>query len=94
MQIVEVLGALAVLAAYVADLRGSVSTDDLSYASLNLVGAGVLSVVAVLTGQWGFLLLQGAWALLALHSVVRIVRGSRSGAPRGRANGRRSGGGA
>lgn len=42
------------LAACVADLRGWVSPDDLSYASLHLVGAGVLSMIAVLTGQWGF----------------------------------------
>lgn len=82
-QIVEVFGALAVLAAYIADLRGWVNPDDLSYASLNLVGAGTLSVIAVLTGQWGFLLLQSVWALLALYSIVKYVRGAHPGAPRG-----------
>ena len=39
---------------------------------LNLVGASVLAVEAYVEQQWGFLLLEAAWAVIAAASLVRL----------------------
>ena len=70
-QIVSVLGSLLVLVAYVASQFGYLSAKGLAYAFANIVGSGILAVVAALEAQWGFLVLEGAWALVSLVAVVR-----------------------
>ena len=70
-QLVSVLGSLLVLVAYVASQFGYLSAKGLAYASANIVGSGILAVVAALEAQWGFLLLEGAWASVSLVAVVR-----------------------
>jgi hypothetical protein len=70
-QLVSVLGSLLVLVAYVANQFGYLSAKGLAYAFANIVGSGILAVIAALEAQWGFLLLEGAWALVSLVAVVR-----------------------
>src|SRR5829696_7780962 len=70
-QLVSVLGSLLVLVAYVASQFGWLSLKGLSFAFANIVGSGILAVVAALEEQWGFLLLESAWALVSLVAVVR-----------------------
>ena len=70
-QLVSVLGSLLVLVAYVASQFGWLSAKGSAYAFANIVGSGLLAVVAALEAQWGFLLLEGAWASVSLVAVVR-----------------------
>jgi hypothetical protein len=70
-QLVSVLGSLLVLGAYVASQFGYLSAKGLAYAFANIVGSGMLAVVAILEAQWGFLLLEGAWASVSLVAVMR-----------------------
>jgi len=70
-QLVSVVGSLLVLVAYVASQFGWLSAKGLAYAFANIVGSGILAVVAALEAQWGFLLLEGAWASVSLVAVVR-----------------------
>jgi hypothetical protein len=74
-QIVQVAGSLLILTAFIAAQRGRLSTESRSYLILNLAGASVLAVLAAYERQYGFLLLESSWALVAAHSLIASARG-------------------
>ena len=74
LQVISVLGALAILIAYVANQFGWIKPSQLSYTVANFAGAGILTVVAILDRQIGFVLLQGGWTLVSLWGIVKILR--------------------
>lgn len=76
MQIVSVLGALAILVAYAANQFRLINPSNLSYSVMNFVGSAVLTVIAVIEVQWGFILLEGVWAIVSLWGIVIALRGS------------------
>jgi hypothetical protein len=69
LQLVQIIGSLLVLAAFVGAQRGALSTTSRPYLLLNLVGSAVLATLAALGHQWGFLLLEGSWAVVSAHSL-------------------------
>jgi hypothetical protein len=77
LQAISILGAVAVLAAFAANQFGWIKPSQLSYALANFVGSGILTAVAVVDQQIGFVLLQGAWALVSLAGIVTVLRGAR-----------------
>ena len=81
-QVISVLGALAVLAAYAANQFRWIGPSNLSYTLLNIIGAGVLSAIAVVEQQWGFLLLEGVWTLVSLFALIKLLRNNRASEPR------------
>jgi drug/metabolite transporter (DMT)-like permease len=70
-QAVSLVGAALVLSGYVALQRGWLAGDDRLFNLLNFVGAGLLTWVAVVDQRIGFIILEGAWALLSLPGAVR-----------------------
>ena len=78
LQAISVLGALAILLAYAANQFRLLGPSNFSYALLNFVGSLVLAVIAVIEVQWGFILLEGVWALVSLWGIITILRGSGS----------------
>lgn len=77
-QLVQVAGSLLILAAFVLSQLGRVRATSYSYLVLNEVGSAVLAVCALRDQQWGFLLLEGVWALVTAASQARRVNRSRS----------------
>ncbi len=75
LQAISVVGALAILVAYAANQLGRVELDNLPNQLGNHIGSSILTVVAVVEVQLGFILLEGVWALVSLRSVVKILRG-------------------
>ncbi|MEJ7813245.1 MAG: hypothetical protein WKG32_22735 [Gemmatimonadaceae bacterium] len=70
-QLIALVGAAMVLAAYVALQQGRLAQNDRSFNLLNFAGSALLTWIAVLDRRWGFILLEGAWALLSLWGLAR-----------------------
>ncbi len=73
-QFIQIIGSLMVLAGFALLQRGVVTQKSLSYLSVNLGGSGVLAVEAIIEQQWGFLLLEGVWAIVSAISLVAVLR--------------------
>ena len=58
-QLIQVVGALFVLAGFVLAQLRLWTTDSWGYLLLNVAGAGILAWIALVDRQWGFLLLEG-----------------------------------
>jgi hypothetical protein len=73
-QLIQVIGSLLILAAFAAAQRGRLSQNSRTYLVLNLVGSTALAAVAAYDRQYGFLLLEGCWALISGSSLTRRLR--------------------
>lgn len=73
-QTLSLVGAALILGAYFAFQRGWMDRGDRSYHALNLVGSALLTVVAVADHRLGFIVLEGAWALLSVPGTLRPPR--------------------
>ena len=74
-QLIQVAGALLILAAFAAQQMGRMRADSRVYLLLNLLGSAVLAGLALHEEQWGFLLLEVVWAAVSAWSLVRLARG-------------------
>jgi hypothetical protein len=74
-QVIQVIGALLILAGFAAAQFGWLRVDSRAYLALNLFGSALLAYLAWHEEQWGFLLLEVVWALVSLWSLVRVLRG-------------------
>jgi hypothetical protein len=74
-QLISIAGAFLILIPFAASQLGRLRTMSWSYQVLNFVGASALTVVAILERQYGFILLEGVWALMSLVGMQRVWRG-------------------
>jgi hypothetical protein len=70
-QLVQILGAVLILVAFVAGQVGLLRADSRLYLWLNLGGSVVLTVDAWRGRQWGFVLLEGVWAVVSAWGLIR-----------------------
>ena len=75
LQLVQVLGAIAILVAFGCAQFGVLDHRSYPYLVLNVVGAAVLAVLAYVERQWGFLLLEGVWAIVSAWGLVARASG-------------------
>lgn len=72
--LVQIAGSLLILVPFVLVQLRRLEPESLPYIWLNLVGSAILAVDAWHGRQWGFLLLEGTWAVVSLLSLVRRTR--------------------
>ncbi len=73
-QALQVVGAIAILSAYALAQARVLDSRNYAYLLLNLGGALLLAYLAFDERQWGFVLLETAWALLSLWGLLRRPR--------------------
>ena len=71
--IVQVLGSLLILIGFVLRQLGKLKTTSLSYLLLNAIGALILGIDAFVGKQWGFVLLEGVWSIVAIHGLYNYL---------------------
>lgn len=69
--ILQVIAALLILAPFAAQQFGKLDPNAAAYLWPNLIGSGALAALAADDHQWGFLLLEGAWAAVTARSIMR-----------------------
>jgi hypothetical protein len=73
--ILQIVGALLVLGGFALSQFRVLSQQSYLYLLLNVIGSGVLAILAALDFQWGFLLLEGGWVLVSCWSIFARIRG-------------------
>lgn len=68
---ISVMGACVVLYAFFMQQQGGWQATEVRYLSCNFVGTAVLTVVAWIGSQWGFVLVEGIWAIVSFRGLVR-----------------------
>jgi hypothetical protein len=73
-QAVSIAGAILILLPFSASQFGKLATTSLAYQLMNLIGSAALTAVAVIESQYGFILLEGTWALVSAAGLFRVAR--------------------
>jgi len=73
--VIQVAGSLCILAGFALAQWGLLSMKSVRYLALNFIGSTVLAIDALLSQQWGFLLLEGVWSIVSAWSLLAIAIG-------------------
>lgn len=79
-QLVSLIGALMQLAVYALMQLGKLASDSYPYQLANLVGSFLMTVVASINHEYGFILMEAVWCLTSAFGLFRMIR-SRSSSP-------------
>jgi hypothetical protein len=74
-QLIQVGGALFILAAFTAAQAGRLNPHTRSYLALNLVGSSILTYDALHGQEWGFFVLEFVWAIVSAWGLFQLARG-------------------
>ncbi len=72
--LLQLVGALLVLGGFAGTQLGRVNAKSRGYLLVNLLGSALLAVLALAGTEWGFLLLEGVWAVVSAAGLVRSLR--------------------
>ena len=67
-------GVAILLLAFLLTITKQLSTNHLAYILMNLTGAGIACFASVLLNYWPFIILEGAWALISLITLINYFK--------------------
>ena len=70
-QVISLVGAIFILAAYFALQRDLLSRNDRWFNVMNFVGSALLAWVAIVDRRVGFIALETIWALLSIPGMLK-----------------------
>ena len=73
-QLVQIAGSLLILVPFGLAQLGRLDARGRTSLLLNLAGSSILAADAAVSSQWGFLLLEGAWAIVSAIGLARRPR--------------------
>ncbi|MEV7808920.1 hypothetical protein AB0O28_38815 [Microbispora sp. NPDC088329] len=79
-QVLQIVGAVLILGAFLLSQMNVLDNRSKIYLVLNLVGSAVLAWLAYADDDWGFLLLEGVWAIVSAVGLVQALRPRRTAA--------------
>ena len=69
-QLIQTAGSVMILLAFIGVQTGRLQPTWRSYLVLNFIGSSVLTATGIIAAQWGFVLLEGVWALVSLGALL------------------------
>jgi hypothetical protein len=70
--LLQIAGAFAILVPFVASQRSSLAVDTALYLWPNALGSALLALLALVESQWGFVLLEVTWSVVAFAGLLRL----------------------
>ena len=70
-QFIQIVGALLVLAAFLLAQFDILDARTYRYLVPNAVGSTAMAITAVITGDWGFVFLEGVWAIVSYVGIAQ-----------------------
>ncbi len=72
-QILQLVGAFLVLGGFAGSQLRWFDIRSPRYLLLNVIGSGILAVIAIHQREWGFILLESSWTIVSLIGLVRVL---------------------
>lgn len=73
-QTVQLVGAVLIVSAYMAAQSHRIRFDSVQFLAMNALGAAILTVVAAMERQYGFLLLVGVLMWISTRGLRRAIK--------------------
>ena len=78
-QVVSLVGAFLILIPFALSQVGRMPVKSFPYQAMNLVGSAILTTVAIIGRQYGFILLEGVWAVMSCVGLSSLLRAAPAG---------------
>lgn len=78
-QIISLVGAFLILIPFALSQLGRMAVKSFPYQAMNLLGSAILTTVAIIGRQYGFILLEGVWAVMSGVGLNALLRSAPAG---------------
>ena len=78
-QALSLLGALLQLLAYALMQLGRLSSGSYAYQLANVIGFLMMTIVATINREYGFILMEAVWCLTSAYGLGRLIRARAGG---------------